>query len=200
MVFSGIAIGFMGWGVWAHHMFVTGIGPAATTGFGIATMAIAIPTGVKIFNWLGTVWGGAVRLQTPMLFALGFIAMFTIGGLSGVLHSIVPSDAQQHDTYFIVAHFHYVLFGGLVFAIFGGLYYWWPKMFGLHAERRHGQGELLADADRLQPHVLPDAHRRPRGHAAAHLHLRRRLRLGHLQQARDDGCLHHRSVDWRCSW
>ncbi|HEY3832525.1 MAG TPA: cytochrome c oxidase subunit I [Acidimicrobiia bacterium] len=130
VVFSGIAIGFLGWGVWAHHMFVTGIGPAATTGFGIATMAIAVPTGVKIFNWLGTVWGGAVRLKTPMLFALGFIAMFTIGGLSGVLHSIVPSDAQQTDTYFVVAHFHYVLFGGLVFAIFGGLYYWWPKMFG----------------------------------------------------------------------
>jgi cytochrome c oxidase subunit 1 len=130
VVFSGIAIGFLGWGVWAHHMFVTGIGPAATTGFGIATMAIAVPTGVKIFNWLGTVWGGAVRLKSPMLFALGFIAMFTIGGLSGVMHSIVPSDAQQTDTYFVVAHFHYVLFGGLVFAIFGGLYYWWPKVFG----------------------------------------------------------------------
>src|SRR4051812_21297647 len=130
VVFSGIAIGFLGWGVWAHHMFVTGIGPAATTGFGVATMAIAIPTGVKIFNWLGTVWGGAVRLKTPMLFALGFIAMFTVGGLSGVMHSIVPSDAQQTDTYFVVAHFHYVLFGGLVFAIFGGLYYWWPKVFG----------------------------------------------------------------------
>jgi cytochrome c oxidase subunit 1 len=130
VVFSGIAIGFLGWGVWAHHMFVTGIGPAATTGFGIATMAIAVPTGVKIFNWLGTVWGGAVRLKPPMLFALGFIAMFTIGGLSGVMHSIVPSDAQQTDTYFVVAHFHYVLFGGLVFAIFGGLYYWWPKAFG----------------------------------------------------------------------
>ncbi len=130
VVFSGIAIGFMGWGVWAHHMFTTGIGPATTTGFGIATMAIAIPTGVKIFNWLGTVWGGAVRLKTPMLFALGFIAMFTVGGLSGVMHSIVPSDAQQHDSYFVVAHFHYVLFGGLIFAIFGGLYYWWPKLFG----------------------------------------------------------------------
>ncbi len=130
VVFSGIAIGFLGWGVWAHHMFVTGIGPAATTGFGIATMAIAVPTGVKIFNWLGTVWGGAVRLKTPMLFALGFIAMFTVGGLSGVMHSIVPSDAQQTDTYFVVAHFHYVLFGGLIMAIFGGMYYWWPKVFG----------------------------------------------------------------------
>ena len=130
VIFSGIAIGFLGWGVWVHHMFVTGLGPATVTGFGVATMAIGVPTGVKIFNWLGTVWGGAVRLKTPMLFALGFIAMFTLGGLSGVMHSIVPADSQQTDTYFVVAHFHYVLFGGLIFAIFGGLFYWWPKAFG----------------------------------------------------------------------
>jgi cytochrome c oxidase subunit 1 len=130
VVFSGIAIGFLGWGVWAHHMFATGLGPVAMSAFGLSTMLIAVPTGVKIFNWLGTVWGGAVRLATPMLFALGFIAMFTIGGLSGVMHSIVPSDWQQTDTYFVVAHFHYVLFGGLVFAFFGGLHYWHPKVFG----------------------------------------------------------------------
>ena len=102
-------------------------------------MAIAVPTGVKIFNWLGTVWGGAVRLTTAMLFSLGFIAMFTLGGLSGVMHSIVPSNAQQHDTYFVVAHFHYVLFGGLVFAIFGGFYYWWPKVFGHFLSERMGK-------------------------------------------------------------
>src|SRR3954467_8726699 len=130
VVFSGIAIGFMGWGVWAHHMFATGLGPVAISAFGLSTMLIAIPTGVKIFNWLGTVYGGAVRLTTAMLFSLGFIAMFTLGGLSGVLHSIVPADTQQTDTYFVVAHFHYVLFGGLFLGIFGGLYYWWPKIFG----------------------------------------------------------------------
>ncbi len=130
VVFSGIAIGFLGWGVWAHHMFATGLGPVAVSAFGLSTMLIAVPTGVKIFNWLGTVWGGSLRLQTPMLFALGFIGMFTLGGLSGVMHSIVPSDWQQTDTYFVVAHFHYVLFGGLVFAIFGGLHYWHPKIFG----------------------------------------------------------------------
>ena len=130
VVFSGIAIGFLGWGVWAHHMFASGLGPVAVSAFGLSTMLIAIPTGVKIFNWLGTVWGGAVRLRSPMLFALGFIAQFTIGGLSGVMHSIVPSDTQQTDTYFVVAHFHYVLFGGLIFAVFGGFYYWWPKFFG----------------------------------------------------------------------
>ena len=93
-------------------------------------MLIAIPTGVKIFNWLGTVYGGAVRINTAMLFSLGFIAMFTLGGLSGVLHSIVPADTQQTDTYFVVAHFHYVLFGGLFLGIFSGLYFWWPKVFG----------------------------------------------------------------------
>ncbi len=139
VVFSGIAIGFLGWGVWAHHMFATGIGPVAQSAFGVSTMLIAVPTGVKIFNWLGTVWGGQVRLRTPMLFALGFIAQFTIGGLSGVLHSIVPADTQQTDTYFVVAHFHYVLFGGLVFAIFGGIYYWYPKIFGRKLDERLGK-------------------------------------------------------------
>ncbi len=139
VVFSGIAIGFLGWGVWAHHMFASGLGPVAVSAFGLSTMLIAIPTGVKIFNWLGTVWGGSVRLRTPMLFALGFIAQFTIGGLSGVMHSIVPSDTQQTDTYFVVAHFHYVLFGGLVFAVFGGFYYWWPKFFGRLLDERMGK-------------------------------------------------------------
>ena len=139
VIFSGIAIGFLGWGVWAHHMFATGLGPVATTAFGLSTMLIAIPTGVKIFNWLGTVWGGSLRLNTPMLFSLGFIAMFTIGGLSGVTHSIVPADTQQTDTYYVVAHFHYVLFGGLVFAIFGGFYYWWPKFFGRMLDDKIGK-------------------------------------------------------------
>src|SRR3990172_6251257 len=139
VVFSGIAIGFLGWGVWAHHMFATGLGPVAISAFGLSTMLIAIPTGVKIFNWLGTVWRGSVRLTTAMLFALGFIAMFTIGGLSGVLHSVVPADTQQTDTYFVVAHFHYVLFGGLVLALFGGFYYWLPKVFGRMLDERLGK-------------------------------------------------------------
>ncbi|MGH2525673.1 MAG: cytochrome c oxidase subunit I, partial [Actinomycetota bacterium] len=118
VVFSGIAIGFIGFGVWAHHMFATGLGPVANTAFGISTMIIAVPTGVKIFNWLGTLWRGDIRFTTPMLFALGFIAMFVIGGLSGVTHAVVPSDYQQTDTYYIVAHFHYVLFGGAIFGLF----------------------------------------------------------------------------------
>ena len=130
VVFSGIAIGFMGWGVWVHHMFAVGLGPWAISAFSVSTMFIAVPTGVKIFNWLATCWRGSVQLATPMLFALGFIAMFTIGGLSGVTHSISPHDRQQTDTYYIVAHFHYVLFGGALFGIMGGIYYWWPKIFG----------------------------------------------------------------------
>jgi len=139
MVFALVAIGGLAFSVWAHHMFASGLGPVAVSAFGLSTMLIAIPTGVKIFNWLATVWGGAVRLRTPMLFALGFIAQFTIGGLSGVMHSIVPSDTQQTDTYFVVAHFHYVLFGGLVFAVFGGFYYWWPKVFGKMLNEKLGK-------------------------------------------------------------
>jgi cytochrome c oxidase subunit 1 len=129
VVFSGIAIGFIGFGVWVHHMFATGLGPVANTAFGITTAIIAVPTGVKIFNWMGTMYGGDIHFDTPMLYAVGAVAMFVIGGLSGVTHSIVPSDYQQTDTYYIVAHFHYVLFGGAVFAIFAAAYYWWPKVF-----------------------------------------------------------------------
>jgi cytochrome c oxidase subunit 1 len=139
VVFSGIAIGFIGFGVWAHHMFAVGLGPIANTAFGVSTMIIAVPTGVKIFNWLGTMWKGDLRFATPMLFAIGFIAMFVIGGLSGVTHAVVPHDYQQTDTYYIVAHFHYVLFGGAIFGLFGGMYYWWPKVFGRMLGERLGK-------------------------------------------------------------
>ncbi len=139
MVISGIAIGFMGWGVWAHHMFATGLGPVAQSAFAASTMFIAVPTGVKIFNWLATLWKGKIRITTPFLFAVGFVAMFTIGGLSGVTHSIVPSDTQQTDTYYVVAHFHYVLFGGSIFGLFGGAYYWWPKFTGRRLDERLGK-------------------------------------------------------------
>ncbi|MEK7426641.1 MAG: cytochrome c oxidase subunit I [Actinomycetota bacterium] len=129
VVFSGAAIGFLGWGVWAHHMFASGIGPVSVAVFSVATMLIAIPTGVKIVNWTLTLWGGKLHFTTAMMFAIGLIIEFTIGGLSGVTHAISPSDTQQTDTYYIVAHFHYVLFGGAVFGIFAGFYYWWPKVF-----------------------------------------------------------------------
>jgi cytochrome c oxidase subunit I len=130
VVFSGIAIGFMGWGVWAHHMFAAGLGPVANTAFGLSTMFIAVPTGIKIFNWVGTMWGGQLTFTTPMLFSIGLVSMFTIGGLSGVTHALVPHNAQQHDTYYVVAHFHYVLFGGALFGLFAGVYYWFPLITG----------------------------------------------------------------------
>ena len=130
VVYSGILIAFLGFGVWAHHMFSVGLGPVANTVFSVTTMLIAIPTGVKIFNWIATMWGGSLRFKTPLYFAVGFIAMFIIGGLSGVMHSSAPSDLQQTDSYFIVAHIHYVLFGGVIFALFAGVYYWFPKITG----------------------------------------------------------------------
>jgi cytochrome c oxidase subunit I len=139
VVFSGAAIGFVGWGVWAHHMFASGLGPISVAVFSVATMAIAIPTGVKIVNWIMTMWGGKLRFTVAMMFAVGLIVQFTIGGLSGVTHAVAPSDTQQTDTYYIVAHFHYVLFGGAILGIFSGLYYWWPKMFGKMLDERIGR-------------------------------------------------------------
>jgi cytochrome c oxidase subunit 1 len=130
VVFSGIAIGAQSWGVWVHHMFANGLGTVTESAFAISTMLIAVPTGVKIFNWLGTIWGGTLRFTTAFLFAVSFIAMFTIGGLSGVTHAVVPADLQQNNTYYIVAHFHYVLFGGALLGIFGGIYFWFPKVTG----------------------------------------------------------------------
>ena len=139
VVFAGAGIAFLGFGVWAHHMFSSGITTVAQVGFGLTTMTIAIPTGVKIFNWMGTMWLGRLQLKTPLWFAIGFLTMFTIGGLSGVTHAVVPSDWQQTDTYYIVAHFHYVLFGGAIFGLFGGLYYWFPKLTGRMMSDRLGK-------------------------------------------------------------
>jgi cytochrome c oxidase subunit 1 len=139
VVFSGAAIGFVGWGVWAHHMFASGLGPVSVAVFSVATMLIAIPTGVKIVNWTLTMWGGKIWFTTSMLFAIGLVVEFTIGGLSGVTHAISPSDTQQTDTYYIVAHFHYTIFGGAVLGLFAGFYYWWPKIFGKMLDEKLGK-------------------------------------------------------------
>jgi cytochrome c oxidase subunit I len=139
VVFAGVAIGFMGWGVWAHHMFVSGIGPVSVVAFSVSTMFISVPTGVKIFNWLATMWGGRLRFTTAMLFASSVVAMFTIGGLSGVTHALAAADTQQTDTYYIVAHFHYVIFGGIILGFFAGFYYWWPKIFGYFLGEKVGK-------------------------------------------------------------
>src|SRR5207244_8779658 len=138
VIYSGIMIGFFGFGVWSHHMFSVGMGPVADAAFSISTMLIAVPTGVKILNWIGTLWGGAIRFKTPLYFSLGFIAMFTMGGLSGIMHASPPVDLQQTDTYFVVAHFHYVLFGGSIFGLFSGIYYWLPKITGRLLSERIG--------------------------------------------------------------
>jgi cytochrome c oxidase subunit 1 len=139
VVYSGIMIGVLGFGVWAHHMFATGLGPVADSVFAISTMLIAIPTGVKIFNWLATLWKGSIRITTAFLFAVGFIGMFTIGGISGIMHSSPPADLQQTDTYFVVAHLHYVLFGGSMLGLFAGIYYWFPKVTGRMLSERLGK-------------------------------------------------------------
>nr|WP_263328148.1 cytochrome c oxidase subunit I [Neobacillus sp. Marseille-Q6967] len=130
MVFATVLIGFLGFMVWAHHMFTTGLGPVANAIFAVATMAIGVPTGIKIFNWLLTMWGGSVKFTTPMHWAVAFIPSFVMGGVTGVMLAAAAADYQYHDTYFVVAHFHYVIVGGVVFGIFAGIHYYWPKMFG----------------------------------------------------------------------
>ena len=167
VVFSGAAIGFVGWGVWAHHMFASGLGPVSVAVFSVATMAIAIPTGVKIVNWTLTMWGGKLWFTTAMLFAIGLVVEFTIGGLSGVTHAVAPSDTQQTDTYYIVAHFHYVLFGGAVLGLLRRLLLLVAEGVRQVPQRDARQVELLADDHRHEPDVRTDAHHRPAGSAAA---------------------------------
>jgi cytochrome c oxidase subunit 1 len=139
IVFSTVAIGFLSMLVWAHHMFTTGLGIGLDSFFMISSLVIAVPTGIKIFNWVATTWRGNVIFDTPMLFSIGFIVLFTMGGLSGIFLAAFPVDWQLNDSYYVVAHFHYVLFGGSAFGFFGGLYYWWPKMFGRMLDERLGK-------------------------------------------------------------
>ncbi|ADH99135.1 cytochrome c oxidase subunit I [Salisediminibacterium selenitireducens] len=139
MVFATLIIGFLGFMVWAHHMFTVGMGPVANAIFAVATMAIAVPTGIKIFNWLLTLWGGRIQFTTANLFALGFIPSFVMGGVTGVMLAVSAANYQFHDTYFVVAHFHYVIIGGVVFGLFAGAFYWWPKMFGYRLNEKLGK-------------------------------------------------------------
>ena len=139
MVFAIVAIGFLGWIVWGHHMFMSGMNPTLGSSFMISTMVIAVPSAIKTFNWMGTMWRGNLRFHVPMLNAVAFVAMFVIGGLSGIFMAATPVDILIHDTYFIVAHLHYVLFGGSLFALFAAITYWYPKMFGRLMSARWGK-------------------------------------------------------------
>jgi len=136
---STVAIGVLSFLVWAHHMFAVGLGHSIDTMFAISSLLIAVPTGVKIFNWIATMWNGAIRFTTAMLFATSFLIVFTIGGLSGVSLAVFPVDWQVTDTYYLVAHLHYVLFGGTVFGVFAGIYYWFPKMTGRMLSEKIGK-------------------------------------------------------------
>ena len=139
VAFSTLAIAFFSLLVWAHHMFAVGLPVGLNIFFMLSSMVIAVPTGVKIINWLATIWRGNISFDTPMLWAIGFISIFTIGGLSGIFLAAFPIDQAVTDSYFVVAHMHYVLFGGSVFGMFGGLYYWWPKFFGKCLDERLGK-------------------------------------------------------------
>jgi cytochrome c oxidase subunit 1 len=143
VVFSGVFIGFVGFGVWAHHMFTAGMGPLADAAFATTTAIIAVPTGVKIFNWLATIWGGRLEFTMPMVWALAFIPLFTIGGLSGIMLANPPLDLQVHDSYFVVAHFHYVLVGGSIIGLFAGLYFYFPKITGYFLDHKLGWAHFI---------------------------------------------------------
>lgn len=139
MVFSTVIIMFLSYGTWVHHFFTMGAGPGVNAFFGLSTMLIAIPTGVKIFNWIFTMWGGRIRMTVAMMYQMAFIPTFVIGGATGIILAVVPADYQLHNTYFLIAHFHNVIIGGTVFGLLSALYYWWPKMFGHMLDEHQGR-------------------------------------------------------------
>ena len=182
MALSSLAIALVGFLVWGHHMFTSGYQPYLRVAFMLSTLLVAVPTGVKFFSWLGTLWGGSLTFPTPMLFTLGAISVFLIGGLSGPVLATSATDLYLHDTYFVVGHFHATIFGGFVFPFFAAIYYWYPKITGRMYNESAGQAALLDhDAGLLGDEHRPDVGGRD-GHAPPH----RRLRpgAGHRRPAR----------------
>jgi cytochrome c oxidase subunit 1 len=155
MVWTNIAIAALGFIVWGHHMFVSGMNFTIAMSFMVSTMLIALPSGIKVFNWIGTLWQGRLQLTTPMLFSIAFVSMFIIGGLSGVVMSVPPVDVVLHDTHYVVAHIHYVLFGSSVLGMFGAVYYWFPLMFGRLMSDRVGKIHFLTTFIFLNGTFLP---------------------------------------------
>jgi cytochrome c oxidase subunit 1 len=139
MVAASVAIAFVSLSVWAHHMFTIGMTSVSNAFFALSTMLVGIPTGIKIFNWIATMWGGKIRLAVPMLFSIAFVFQFLIAGLTGIMLSVAPFNWQLHNSYFVVAHFHYVIFGAIVFSFFAGFYYWYPKVTGRMLDERLGK-------------------------------------------------------------
>ena len=183
MVAATVCIGFVSMSVWAHHMFTIGMNSYANSFFTLTTMAVGVPTGIKIFNWLGTMWGGKIQFKTPMLFCIGFLFQFLIAGLTGIMLAAAPFDWQLGNSYFVVAHFHYVIVGGILFALFAAFYYWYPKITGRMLSETLGKlhfwlffiGFHLTFDFMHIPGIARDA--------APNLHLRARPRLGHLESA-----------------
>jgi heme/copper-type cytochrome/quinol oxidase subunit 1 len=171
MVMALIATGILAFGLWVHHMFVAGLPRLGESFFTASSMAIAVPAGLQIFCWLATIWAGRPVFKTPFLFVIGFMVIFVIGGMTGVMVASVPFDTQVHDTYFVVAHFHYVLVGGAVFPLLGAIYYWFPKITGRMMSETIGRWAFGLIFTGFKPDLLSYAYSRATGHAAPHLHL-----------------------------
>ena len=189
-VFATAAIGALGFSVWAHHMFTTGA--VYLPFFSIMTFLIAVPTGVKMFNWIFTMWRGQLMLKTPLLFALGFLSMFLIGGINGAFSAAVPVDFALHDTYWVVAHLHYVLFGGSVFGVMAGFYYWFPKMTGRMLNETVGKAQFVLMFIGFNLTFFPMHELGLAGHAAADRRLLLNGRLERPQHRRHDRRVHDR--------
>ena len=157
MAFTTVLIGLLGFLVWGHHMFVSGMNPYAGTAFALTTLAIAVPSSAKVLSWIGTIWGGHLRLTTPMLFSLGFLSLFIAGGLTGPLLALPILDAYLHNTFFVVAHFHLIMAMAGIFSIFAGIYYWFPLVFGRHLNQSMGQNTFLGDFSGRILYLLPHA-------------------------------------------